>query len=70
LAASCPKLASSDLKRLIRDVLHLNGRVVFDQHWQILHLILNATDPLATSLSPGLAALLAQQHVAVSSGEI
>ncbi len=70
LAASCPKLAGFGLKRLIREVLHLNGRVDFDQHWQILQLILNAADPLAASLSPGLAALLAQQHVAVSSGEI
>lgn len=70
LAMSFPKLTSFGLKRLIREVLHLNGRVVFDHYWQIHQLILNSADPLAASLSPGLAALLAQQHVAVSLGEI
>jgi hypothetical protein len=70
LADHCPKIAQFGLKRLIREVLHLNGLVTFDQNRYLRELLLNAADPLAASLAPGLAALLAQQHVAVSLGEI
>jgi len=70
LAGLCPKIAQFGLKRLIREVLHLNGLVTFDQNRYLRELLLNAADPLAASLAPGLAALLAQQHVAVSLGEI
>jgi len=70
LSKACPKISSFGLKRFIREVLHLNGLVFFDQYWQIVHLRLNVNDPMASSLSPGLADLLAPQHVAITLGEI
>jgi hypothetical protein len=70
LAVRCPTIAQFGLKRFIREVLHLNGLVTFDQNRYLRELLLNAADPLAASLAPGLAALLAQQQVAVSLGEI
>jgi Transposase DDE domain group 1 len=70
LAKRCPRIARYGLKRWVRDVLHLNGLVVFDQRMHLLQLILNHSDPLAKELAIGLAALLASEHVAVYSGEI
>ena len=69
LADHCPRLAHFGLKRWMRDILHLNGVVVFDQSLHLIQLILNPADPLAKDLSQGLAALLAGEHVAVYLGE-
>ena len=69
LADQCPRLAHFDLKRWMRDILHLNGVVVFDQSLHLIQLILNPADPLAKDLSQCLAALLAEEHVAVYLGE-
>jgi Zn finger protein HypA/HybF involved in hydrogenase expression len=69
LANHCPRLAHFGLKRWMRDILHLNGVVVFDQNLHLIQLILNPADPLAKELSRGLAALLAGEHVAVYLGE-
>ena len=69
LADYCPRLAHFGLKRWMRDILHLNGVVVFDQSLHLIQLILNPADPLAKDLSHGLAALLAGEHVAVYLGE-
>jgi hypothetical protein len=69
LAPRCPKVAQLGLKRLIRDVFHLDGILLFDQRFQLVHIILNQADPWAQRLRPSLAALLAQTHVAVSLGE-
>lgn len=69
LADHCPRLAHFGLKRWMRDILHLNGVVVFDQSLHLIQLILNPADPLAKDLSHGLAALLAGDHVAVYLGE-
>lgn len=69
LASTCPRLARFGLKRWVRDVLRLNGVVVFDQNLHLIQLILNPDDPLASELSRGLAALLAGEQVAVYLGE-
>jgi hypothetical protein len=69
LASACPRLARFGLKRWVRDVLHLNGVVVFDQNLHLIQLILNPDDPLASELSRGLADLLAGEQVAVYLGE-
>lgn len=69
LANACPRLARFGLKRWVRDVLHLNGVVVFDQNLHLIQLILNPDDPLASELSRGLASLFAREHVAVCLGE-
>lgn len=69
LADACPRIVNFGLKRWVRDVLHLNGVVVFDQNLHLIQLILNPDDPLANELSHGLATLLAGEQVAVYLGE-
>jgi len=69
LADHCPRIARFGLKRWMRDIIHLNGVVVFDKSLLLIQLILNPADPLAKQLSDGLAALLAGEQVAVYLGE-
>jgi hypothetical protein len=45
LATHCPRLAHFGPKRWVRDILHLNGVVVFDQRLHLIQLILNPADP-------------------------
>ena len=55
--------------RMVREVFHVRGRLVFD-HWQSLSsILLNPADPLATGLATGLGALLKSEHIAVTLGE-
>lgn len=70
LAPHCPKVAKLGLLRLVRDALQVSGLIVWDQKAGIQQIILNSADPLAKELQFGLAALLAQEQVAVISGEI
>jgi hypothetical protein len=70
LEPHCPKIARFGLKRLVRDVLQMNGLIVFDHYAQILQIILNQADPLANELWDGLVPFLAPEHVAVCLGEI
>lgn len=69
LTPHCPKLAQVGLKRLVRDVFRLDGILVFDQRFQLIQIILNRAAPWAKPLQLSLAALLAQDHVAISLGE-
>jgi hypothetical protein len=70
LAARCPKIARLGIKRLVRDVFHINGRIVFDHCAQPLLIVLNQADPFANELYRGLASLLAQEQVVITLGEI
>ena len=54
---------------MVRDVLQVSGLIVLNQAADIHQIILNPVDPLAKELQAGLAALLAQEQVAVSLGE-
>ena len=69
LAPHCPKVAKFGFLRLIRDAFHVTGSIMFDAAGSISQIILNAADPLAKELQTGLAAILAQEHVAVYLGE-
>jgi hypothetical protein len=69
LTPLCPKVARFGIKRLVRDAFHMNGLLEFDQTTHLSRIILNQTDPLASELCLGLAALLAQQQVAVILGK-
>jgi len=69
LAPRCPKVGHLGLKRLVRDVFHLDGILVFDQSFQLVHIILNRADPWAKEVRLGLAALFTQEQVAVTLGE-
>lgn len=69
LLPNCPKLAHLGMKRLVRDVFLMNGFLIFDHAVGLLQIQLNRADPFAKELAPGLASLLALEHVAVSLGE-
>jgi len=69
LAPGCPKIAKLGLLRMVRDVLQVSGLIVLNQVADIHQIILNPVDPLAKELQSRLAALLAQEQVAVSLGE-
>jgi hypothetical protein len=70
LRAHCPRVAQFGMLRLVRDVCHMNGLIIFDHLARVQHIILNQADPLAQELCAGLLALLAQEQVAVTLGEI
>lgn len=69
LAPHCPKVAKLGLLRLVRDALQVSGLIILNQAADIQQIILNPADPLAKELQSGLAALLAQEKVAVILGE-
>ena len=69
LAPFCPKVAKLGLLRMVRDALQVSGLIVLNQAGGIQQIILNPADPLAKELQFGLAALLAQEQVAVILGE-
>ena len=63
------KLRHYGLLRLVRDVFHISGFLVFDAPGQLRQIVLNRGAPLALTLVPVLAELLAPAHVAISLGE-
>lgn len=69
LRAYCPRVAQFGMLRLVRDVCHMNGMIIFDHLVRVRQIILNQADPLAQELCAGLLALLAQEQVAVTLGE-
>lgn len=69
LAPGCPKIARFGLKRLVRDIFHMDGFLIFDQALDLLQVVLNRCDPFAKELSSGLAPLLAREHAVVILGE-
>jgi hypothetical protein len=70
LAPHYPKLQRFGIKRMIRDVFHCNGWMDFDHTAHISQIGLNHADPLAAGLVQALSALLASEHIAITSGEI
>jgi len=65
-----PRLKRWGIMRLVRDVCQVSGRLGFDSQQHIVHIILNAADPLAKALATGLSVLLEAEHIAVTLGEI
>lgn len=65
-----PKLKRFGIQRMVRDIFHTTGCLVFDHTGQLCHCILNQADSLARGLGPALSVLLASEHVAVTLGEI
>jgi len=55
--------------RMVRDVLHISGFLVFDAGGQIIQLVLNQAAPLAPALVNPLRGLLAPTHIAVNLGQ-
>jgi len=70
LAPHYPQIHSLGILRLIRNVFRMQGKVILNRFGQIVHIVLNETDPWAVKLRPALSALLTHQHIAVTLGEI
>jgi hypothetical protein len=70
LTAYCPRLRRWGIVRLVRDVFHMSGQMVFDHRQRMAQIILNRADPLAKDLVTGLRVLLESEHIAVTLGEI
>jgi hypothetical protein len=63
------KLRRYGILRMVRDVFHVSGFLLFDALGQIVQIVLNQAAPLAPLLVESLRVLLAPTHVAVNSGE-
>ncbi len=64
-----PTLHRYGMLRMVRDVLHISGFLVFDTAGQIIQLVLNQAAPLAPALVHPLRSLLAPSHVVVNLGQ-
>jgi hypothetical protein len=68
-AASPGKLQHYGLLRMVRDVFHISGFLVFDALGQLIEIVLNRSAPLAPTLVTVLPQLLTLAHVAIRLGE-
>jgi hypothetical protein len=64
-----PRVRSWGIMRMVRDVFHISGQIVFDHRQRISQILLNPADPLAKRVAPGLFALLGSEHIAVTLGK-
>jgi len=64
-----PRVRGWGIMRMVRDVFHVSGKIVFDHRQTISQIMLNPVDPLAKGLAPGLFALLGSEFIAVTLGE-
>jgi hypothetical protein len=67
-AGSC-KLRHYGMLRMVRDVFHVSGFLVFDALDQLVEIVLNQAAPLAPILVTSLQELLAPAHVALNLGQ-
>jgi hypothetical protein len=66
---AAPVVQPYGMLRMVRDVLHISGFLVFDAGGQIIELVLNQAAPLAPTLVTALRNLLAPTHIALNSSE-
>lgn len=66
---ACPAIQRLGIKRLVRDVFGLTGRVAVDREGHVRHILLNQANRLAHHLLVALQALTCSADVAVSLGE-
>jgi hypothetical protein len=69
LVPAQPRLAGYGVKRLVRDIFHISGRIVCDALGHVVQIILNQMAPLVRGLVAALQDLLAPAHIAVTLGE-
>jgi hypothetical protein len=69
LAPQQPRLARYGIVRLVRDLFHISGRILFDGVGHIVQIVLNQAAPLVRVLADALRPLLAHAHIAVTLGE-
>lgn len=70
LAPFATKIAKFGILRIVRDLLHITGKVEIAEDHRIGKIVFNSADPFTKHVLPGLASLLACEHVAICSGEI
>ena len=70
LRPQAPKVRHYGIKRMVRDVLQVSGRLVVDGMGHLVEIVLNQAALLAPGLVAALAPLLAPAHIAVNLGEI
>jgi hypothetical protein len=63
------KLQHYGIKRMVRDVFHVSGLLVFDAFGQLVHIVLNQAAPLAQILAEALTPLLTTAQVGISLGQ-
>ena len=68
-AASSTRLRHYGILRMVRDVFHVSGFLVFDALGQLIQIVLNRSAPLAPALVTALPELLTPAHVAICLGE-
>lgn len=69
LAPHEPKVRRYGPKRLVRDVFHISGSLVWDARGRIIRIVLNQRAPLARGLARSLDVLLHPAHIAVNWGQ-
>ena len=69
LSPYVPRVRSWGIMRMVRDVFHVSGTIVFDHRQSISQIILNPADPFAKGLAPGLFALLGSEFIVVNLGK-
>lgn len=69
LVGQQPKLAHYGMVRMVRDVLHITGRIGLDAQGHVVWIILNQAAPLVCGIVIALQAVLAPTHTAVSLGQ-
>jgi hypothetical protein len=69
LEPTAPTVRTLGVKRLVRDVFHVNGVVERDAHGRIRRIVLNQAHCYARRLLGALQALVGTEQVAVSLGE-
>ena len=69
LAPAAPRVEQLGVKRLVRDVFHVNGLVERDATGRICRIVLNQAHCYARHLLAALQSLLGPEHVVVSLGE-
>lgn len=69
LQGPCPRLARFGVKRLVRDVFGIGGRVELDSQGHVIRIVLNQADHCAHWLLAALQTLASSADVAVSLGE-
>jgi hypothetical protein len=61
-----PKLQHYGMLRMVRDVFHMSGFLVFDALDQVVEIVLNQAAPLASTLVDPLRELLTLAHIAIN----
>ena len=69
LEPAAPTVRTLGVKRLVRDVFHVNGVVERDPSGHICRIVLNQAHSYAHRVRDALQALVASQHIVVSLGE-